>query len=73
MTNSHKEHPFCFLTKDFPNISTLCIYKKFAPTKEDSKGGTPLVVLGVGVYRGGGIARHARGNLGFFKFKKVLK
>ena len=33
----------------------LCIYKKSAQTKEDSKGGKPLVVLGVGVYRGGGI------------------
>ena len=35
--------------------SPLCIYKKFAQTEEDSKGGKPLVVLGVGVYRGGGI------------------
>ena len=40
--------------------------------QENSKEVSSLVVLGVGVYRGGGIARHARGNLWFFKLKKAL-
>ena len=45
------------LLKNFSSNKTppLCTYYSFAQTKEDSKGGKPLVVLGVGVYRGRGI------------------
>jgi hypothetical protein len=37
------------------DTSPLCTYYNFVQTKEDSKEVSSLVVLGVGVYRGGGI------------------